>query len=158
MPDELFSLAEKENILVEFYSLPRDILGVYYHILSKTPIILLHKKIEHSRRLLRCIFAEELGHHFKPAINVNLLAFARTKKCMHAKYEKLAIFWAVEYLMPLDRLAEAVNSGLFLTHDIAEFFDITERFAGTGIKLYLEKKGDVMLKLLKKFPEELNCC
>ena len=78
-----------------------------------------------------------------------------------AKYEKLAIFWAVEYLMPLDKLIEAINSGLFLTHEIAEYFDVTCRFAGTGIKLYFEKRRNAMLKLLKlkllkKLPEELS--
>jgi len=155
MPNELFSLAEKENILVEFYNLPGDILGAYYHTQNKPSIILLHKKIEHSRRLLRCIFAEELGHHFRPTLDVNSLAFARTKKCVNAKYEKLAIFWAVEYLMPIDRLIEAVNSGFFLTHDIAEFFDITERFAGTGLMLYHQKRKEQMDKLLNCMPQEL---
>jgi len=85
------------------------------------------------------------------------MAFARTdKKYIAMKYEKMAVFWAVEYLMPLDKLIEVVNSGLFLTHEIAEFFDITERFAGTGIKLYFEKRRDTMLKLLKSLPEELQ--
>ncbi|NLL58134.1 MAG: ImmA/IrrE family metallo-endopeptidase [Firmicutes bacterium] len=156
MSADLFNLAEKEGILVDFYYLPCDILGAYYHAKNKPPVILLHKNIKHHRRLLRCIFAEELGHHFKSVYGNNYLFFARAGKYLAAKYEKLAIFWAVEYLMPLDRLAEAVNSGLFLTHEIAEFFDVTELFAGTGIKLYFEKRRDYMVKLLKKLPEELQ--
>ena len=158
MTAELFALSEKEGILVDYYSLPRDILGAYYHAKNKPPVILLHNKIEHRRRLLRCIFAEELGHHFKSAYDYNyILAFARAGEFLATKHEKLAIFWAVQYLMPLDKLANAVNSGFFLTHQIAEYFDITPRFAGIGIKLYFEKRRDIMLKLLKNLPQELDC-
>jgi Zn-dependent peptidase ImmA (M78 family) len=152
MPEKLFDLAEKEHILVGFFDLSWNILGVYYSVEPDMPVILLHKKIMHQRRLLRCIFAEELGHHFTTGFD--LMAFARTdKKYIAMKYEKMAVFWAVEYLMPLDKLIEVVNSGLFLTHEIAEFFDITERFAGTGIKLYFEKRKNYILKHL---PEEME--
>jgi len=157
MTAQLYSLAKSEGIIVGFYEFPSPVLlGAYYHRSNNPPVILLHKKIEHRRRLLRCIFAEELGHHFTASFD--LMAFARTdKKYIARKYEKLAIFWAVQYLMPLDKLIEAVNSGLFLTHELAEYFNVTERFAGTGIKLYFEKRRDYMIKLLKKLPEELNC-
>jgi Zn-dependent peptidase ImmA (M78 family) len=149
MSANLYSIAEKEGIIVDFYEFPSAVLlGAYYRRGDNPPVILLHKKIEHRHRLLRCIFAEELGHHFTTGFD--LMAFARTdKEYIVRKYEKLAIFWAVEYLMPLDKLIGAVNSGLFLTHEIAEFFNVTERFAGTGIKLYFEKRRDAMLKLLK---------
>jgi len=156
MTAQLYSLAKKEGIIVDFYEFPSpDLLGAYYRRGNNPPVILLHRKLCSRHRLLRCIFAEELGHHFTTGFD--LMAFARTdKKYIARKYEKLAIFWAVVHLMPLDKLAEAVNSGLFLTHEIAEFFDITERFAGTGINLYFEKRRDAMLKLLKSLPEELQ--
>jgi Zn-dependent peptidase ImmA (M78 family) len=140
MPNDLFEIAEKENVLVDFVELPWDILGVYYYVEPDPPVILLHKKTEHRRRLLRCVLAEELGHHFTTAFD--LIAFARSNKAyMARKYEKKAILWAVEYLIPLDKLVAAVNSGLFLTHELAEYFDVTCRFMGTGINLYYEKLG-----------------
>ncbi len=156
MTAQLYSLAKSEGIIVDFYEFPSPVLlGAYYCRGNNPPVILLHKKIEHRRRLLRCIFAEELGHHFTTGFD--LMAFARTdKKYIARKYEKLAIFWAVKHLMPLDRLVKTVNSGLFLTHEIAEFFDITERFAGTGIKLYYEKLGLKFIDMFRKPPYEVT--
>lgn len=155
MPDKMFILADKEGIGCSFFDLPYPLLGLYDSRPSEQPIILLDNSLKKNRKLLRCVFAEELGHHFTTGFD--LMAFARSdKQYIVAKHEKLAIFWAVEYLMPLDKLIEAINSGLFLTHEIAEYFDVTCRFAGTGIKLYFEKRRNAMLKLLKKLPEELN--
>lgn len=155
MPDKLFSLANSKGILVDFFPLPADLLGAYYQAEDKPPVILLHSKIRSERRLLRCILAEELGHHFTTGFN--LMAFARrNKKYIVTKYEKLATFWAVEYLMPMDKLIKIINSGFFSTHNVAEFFDVTERFAGRGIQLYFEKKYNIMMRSLKILPDEIN--
>jgi len=154
MPAKLYDLAKSEGVLIDFYEFPDPILGAYYHKGNKPPVILLHKKIMRQKRLFRCVFAEELGHHFTTGFD--LMYFARSdKQYIVAKYEKLAIFWAVEYLMPLDKLIKTVNSGFSLTHEIAEFFDITVRFAGTGIKLYYEKLGLEFLNMFKNPPHEI---
>ncbi|MGI6453089.1 MAG: ImmA/IrrE family metallo-endopeptidase [Syntrophomonadaceae bacterium] len=140
MPQNLFALAKSEGILVDYYDFPCNILGAYYHVEKKPPVILLDKKIRNNHRLLRCIFAEELGHHFTST--TDRVAFARSdKNYIMKKNEKSAIFWAVKYLMPMDELIKAVNSGLFYTHLLAEYFYVTERFVGTGIRLYLEEQA-----------------
>lgn len=155
MPEELFKLAAAEGIGVKFAYLPRPLLGLYDSRPKEQPAIILHNNIYDNRRLLRCILAEELGHHFTSA--GNLLAFARSdKKTIALKQEKQAVWWAVQHLMPLNELIIAVNSGLFLTYELAEHFDVTERFCGTGIKLYFEKKNRKLLKGLKVLPEEVN--
>lgn len=155
MPEKLYALAEKENILIGFFNLPWKILGAYYHIKPDPPVILLDKKIEHQRRLLRCVLAEELGHHFTTGFD--LIAFTRSNKAYIAeKYEKLALYWAVEYLIPFYELIDAVNSGLILTYELAEYFDVTERFMGTCLRLYQQKKKKQMDRLLLKYkPHEL---
>lgn len=144
MPEKLFSLVESEGILVDFFPLPADILGVYYHVGDKPPVILLHSKLKNERRLQRCILAEELGHHF--TTGANLIAFARSQKTILYKYEKIAQLWAVKLLIPANKLKEALNSGIVSTHELAEHFDVTERFMGTGIQFYKEKYVECLEK------------
>jgi len=154
MPDKLFALAYKEGILIGFFNLPWEILGVYRSVRGKPPVILLHKKIEHRRKILRCVLAEELGHHFMTSHD--LLAFARSCKYMAKKYEKTALWWAAQYLIPFPELVQAVNSGILLTYELAEYFDVTERFMGMALKLYYEKRRDAMVRLMIKVPEEIS--
>ena len=156
MPTELYTLAASEGVGVEFALLPRPLLGLYDYRPGEPPFILLHNKLQNDRKLLRCVFAEELGHHFTGV--GNLMAFTCTdNKCTYSaqKYERLAIWWAIEYLIPFDKLVQAVNSGIFLTWKLAEYFDVTERFMGLSIKLYNQKKGGLMIKKLKIMPEEI---
>jgi len=154
MPDKLFKLADREGILVGFFDLPWGILGAYRSIKGKPPVILLHKKIKHRHALLRCILAEELGHHFTTAHD--LLVFARSYKYLAMKHEKLALWWATKYLIPFSELVEAVNRGLLLTHELAEHFDVTERFMEIALKLYYKKRRDAMVRLMIKVPEEIS--
>ena len=144
MPEDLFSLAEKEKILVRFFSLPADLLGAYYHTSDKKPVIILHNKLKSNRKLLRCILAEELGHHF--TTSYNLLAFARAGLYDRNKCEHKAIWWATKYLVPLNELIAAANSGLFSTWELAEHFNVTERFMWTSLRLYCEKNKTKMVK------------
>ena len=156
MLTELYTLAASEGIGVEFVLLPRPLLGLYDYRPGEPPFILLHNKLQNDRKLLRCVFAEELGHHFTGV--GNLMAFTcADSKCTYSaqKYERLAIWWAIGYLIPFDKLVQAVNSGIFLTWKLAEYFDVTERFMGLSIKLYNQKKGGLMIKKLKIMPEEI---
>jgi hypothetical protein len=53
-----------ESISVRWWDFHPSILGLYWHPLTKSPIIALNNRIEHNSPLLRTIMAEELGHHF----------------------------------------------------------------------------------------------
>jgi len=137
MPGEMFKLSKKEGIIVKFWSLPEDILGAYFRRGERSPVIILEEFLELKPRLLRCIFAEELGHHFTTAFD--LLAFARECQYMYMKYEKLALWWAAKYLLPWEKIKEAVYKGYETEYDLARHFYVTERFVGTSLKLYREK-------------------
>lgn len=137
MPGQLFATAEKEEILVDYCDLPLDVLGAYYNAEGKPPVILLHEKIRHRRTLLRCVLAEELGHHFTTPCD--LLLLAREKHLVYYKYEKLALLWAAQKLIPPDSLRTAMQEEYFLEHEMAEYFDVTHRFLHTALTLYLQK-------------------
>ncbi|HHX76727.1 MAG TPA: ImmA/IrrE family metallo-endopeptidase [Firmicutes bacterium] len=142
MPENLLRLAEKEGILVGFFALTGDTLGVYYRVSGRPPVILLNKRIQHNRKLLRCILAEELGHHFTTSSNE--MAFALTSKYLTKKYEKIALWWAVNHLIPINSLVQAMKYKIYDTRELADLFDVTERFMATGLQLYTEKYGDLI--------------
>lgn len=156
MPEALFDLADSEGISCRFVFMPKPFLGLYDNRSGDYPLILLHENLKKNHYLLRCILAEELGHHFTSS--GDLLAFARTDKaCVAFKQERQATWWAVQYLVPIRTLANAINSGLFLTWELAEYFKVTERFMGTSLCFYLERKGDELVKLLQRLPYEIMC-
>lgn len=147
MLNEMFALAEKEDIIIRYTNLPLDILGVYYSVYNKPPVILLHKKLSGNPKLTKCILAEELGHHF--TCGLNLVAFAREKMYLTEKYERLALWWAAKYLTPWPDLVGAVlDNGLLTVNELAEHFDVTERFMWTCLSLYNEKCFRDMAKVM----------
>lgn len=155
MPGALFALAAQEGILVRYADLPADILGAYYR---RTPdtVILLHTKLRSNRRLNRCILAEELGHHFTTGRNV--VAFARAGKYHTQKIERLAAWWATQCLVPFSLLSMAVLRGARTTFELAEHFDVTERFMAACLRLYREKRTkdmDGLIMTARLVPEDL---
>lgn len=130
----MFLLVKKEKILFRFTVLPSPFLGLYDRRPNWPPIILLHNDLKNSHRLLKCILAEELGHHFTE--DGNVLAFANSDPYRYEEQEQSALMWAVERLVPLDKLITAANPGIISTRELAEYFDVTERFMGTALRLY----------------------
>ena len=148
MLSELFALAEKEDIIIRYTILPSDILGVYYSVCGKLPVILLDESVRICRKLTRCILAEELGHHF--TCGINLMVFARHQRYITEKYERLALWWATKYLLPWEELfSVTTDNGDFTVPELAEHFDVTERFMWTSLKLYNEKMPRQMNRLNK---------
>lgn len=60
----MLQLAEDEAIAVEFFNFISPIRGIYFTEQCLPPIIGLDNSLPHDTSLLRCILAEELGHHF----------------------------------------------------------------------------------------------
>lgn len=153
--DDLFALVSKEDILFSFCPMPDKLLGYY----SKTylpPVILLSNKLRNKLTLQKVILGEELGHHFTASClchfsNGSIPAKLQIKN----RIEHKALWWATQHLVPFDHFVKAVNSGLTLTYELAECFDVTSRFMGTSIRLYNQKKRAQMDKLLKYKLHEL---
>lgn len=142
MSDDLFVHAQREGILVDFFILPASLLGVYYRTMGKPPVILLHSRLKDIPRLLRCVLAEELGHHH--TTGMDLLSFARNSRYAAMKYERQSLWWATKFLIPLDQLTEACLNGITGIYALSEHFFVTERFVWTGLELYNEKMPDKM--------------
>lgn len=137
MPDEMLEHAQREGILVDYFMLPHTLLGAYYRTKGKPPVILLHTKLKRYTRLLRCVLAEELGHHH--TTGMDLLSFAQTSRYVTMRYERQALWWATKYLIPIDQLTEICTQGIIEIFDLADHFFVTERFVWTSLELYNEK-------------------
>ena len=155
MPDDLFRIANEQGILVEFCEFPPNGLGFYSRTYTP-PVILLSKLLKKNRLLLRVILAEELGHHFTGAVISGACSNITSTQQLKNKIEKKALWWAACQLVPFDNLVATLNENDFLLHELAENLNITERFLETSIRLYYQKKGDLMIKKLNRLPEELN--
>ena len=64
--DNLYDLAEKENIKIYDYYIDEDINGIYLNYDKLNAIALNYKNIENSKEEM-CILSEELGHYYMDA-------------------------------------------------------------------------------------------
>jgi len=141
MPDAMLQLAKVEAIVVELFSFIPPIRGIYYAEENMPPIIGLDKSLIHDTPLLRCILAEELGHHFTTAGCYIPRQFYNYSDCLTiSKIEFKAMRWAVNYLMPEDDLLDVISSGLYESWELAEHFNVTEEFAKFRLKLFGAKE------------------
>lgn len=121
---KLFSIAEEENIAIEYQYL-MGFYGIYVCASwLANPCIVLNKDLHSNERLLRCVLAHELGHHFKTAGNT--LA-ANHNYYIPAKTESLADNWALDLLVPQDQLVDKLKQKHTID-DLTEFFYVEREF------------------------------
>lgn len=124
---QMFNIAEREGINIRWCNFEPPIRGMYWDPIVKRPAIFLDKSLEHNNRLLRCVMAEELGHHF--TLDRDCLTrtyFNYRDRLAVSRAEHRAWKWAAEYLVPMDRLVQAARSGVVEKWELADYFDVTE--------------------------------
>lgn len=137
----MLQLAEDEEIEVELFDFNPPVRGIYYVGENTPPIIGLDSSLIHDSPLLRCVLAEELGHHFTTAGCFMPRQFFNHSDRLHiSKIEFKAMRWAVNYLMPEDDLLDAIGSGLYEPWELAEHFNVVEEFAKFRLRLFGAKE------------------
>ncbi len=129
--EKLWSLAQREGIFIKWFDLhstPERLWGMYYYDpCLGLPVIVLDSMLSARPRLLRCVLAEELGHHFTvPATDTFKLRFSYSDGVMRGRDEARAMRWATRFLIPekeFNSLASALS-----VPELAEHFDVTEEF------------------------------
>lgn len=128
MPGELLKLAETNGIVVEYWNFKPPLQGVYWAHPGLPPVIGLSSALCANRIKLRCVLAEELGHHFTtvgqyiPQGPVEYFNYGKRLEISFA--EARALRWAAQYLIPLDALIRELKSGL-RDRELAECFEVT---------------------------------
>lgn len=123
---DLYSIAEDENILLEWRDLG-NLLGIYVFDLELTrPYIGLNTFLRNDGDLLKCVLAHELGHHFCTA-GQRVIAASATQIYRVAKYEHLATDWAVDKLVPGEMFLELLQKQ-FTFENMVTFFGVLPEF------------------------------
>jgi len=137
--EKLWDIVEKEAITVhydDFSNTPEGIHGLYLYHKRIGPLIVLGEHLHHSRRLHKCVLAEEIGHHYTAPRTSLLTAHASANlKAMESQDERKAMEWATSFLIPDRELAKAVGLGYRSCFELAEYFDVSEWFVYRKLNL-----------------------
>jgi Zn-dependent peptidase ImmA (M78 family) len=130
----LYNLAEENGIIIDFRNFVYPIEGIYICDSSlKSPVIGLHTDLLTNERRLKCVLAEELGHHFTTGGNlVPVRYFCWSDKIAVNKGENVALRWALDLLIPDDELIEFLQRDATI-QEIADYFYVTEEFVQTKL-------------------------
>lgn len=139
--NRLWKIIETENIKVKYRDLRsyKSSLHGLYLLDSSGPLILLDKNIEHNKRLMKCVLAEEIGHYrTAPRTNYLVAYGSYNLQLVMSQDERRALQWATDFLLPDSELCMALEKGHRSCFELAEYFDVTEWFV--RMKLGLLKR------------------
>ncbi|WP_049755837.1 ImmA/IrrE family metallo-endopeptidase [Desulforamulus reducens] len=140
MPDRLFELAAQERIKIEYWEFAPPLLAVYTCLEGMPPVIGLDVSLSQNPRSLRCILAEELGHHFTTAgYATPRTYFHYANRLLLSKSEDQALRWAANYLIPATALRHAIDKGI-QKEELADHFNVTKQLLRFRLKL-LKQEG-----------------
>lgn len=158
---DLLEIARAERVHVVYGSLAEKdgIYGMYFRDEKGRPIIILDDDLHHRPRLKRCVLAEEIGHHLTaPTTSFYVAHISYSLSVDISRDEARALRWAANHLIPTKRLAEAAERGIQTTHDIADYFFVTEwmvyrkyQFLRTDLREQMKlrvRRRDIMSPLL----------
>lgn len=133
--DALFAAAVARGTIPVFTSeLKPPLRAVYWktqHLAQ--PIIFLSKDLQHDIPLLRCVLAEEIGHHVTGSAGPRRQEYAGDPRLL--SHELLAAEWAYQELMPREEVQRLLHPGRrryafhWNSYRLAEYFGVTPEFA-----------------------------
>lgn len=126
MPDALIEIANRHGIGIEYWNFKPPLEAVYLVHPAMPPYIGISTSIRSNRAHLRCVLAEELGHHFTSVGNVipsELYLYRDRLRTSQVEYR--AMKWAAQHLLPRAKIKYAFQIGLHHPWEIAEYFDVT---------------------------------
>ena len=138
MTNELLQLAKDEGVAVEFYTFSPPINGIYFVDDDLPPAIGLSKRLKINIPLLRCVLAEELGHHFTTVGDIiPKTYFSQQDRFIVSKAEYKDLRWAAIYLIPFKEFHKAFDNGIIEIWELAEHFTVTEEMIKFRFELLL---------------------
>lgn len=144
---KLWRIVEQEKIRVEYEdmsNIPEKPHGLYMYSVKCGPVIVLDTNILSSPRLMKCVFAEEVGHYFTAPRTNMLVAYTSTsQRIIQSQDERKAMKWATDFYMPTEALLKAIKSGCSSHYELSEWFDVTEWFVYRKLELVKLRRKEV---------------
>jgi Zn-dependent peptidase ImmA (M78 family) len=132
----MYRIAGQESIDIEWQEFISPIRGIYWAPDDIPPVIWLDRSLENNNRLLRCVMAEELGHHF--TLDRDCLCrtyFNYQDRLAVSRAEYRALRWAAIYLIPRNKFEQAIKQGIRERWELAEYFNVTEQMVDFRLSL-----------------------
>ena len=79
----------------------------------------------------KCVLAHEIGHCVTQSFY-----FFDSEPSVREFSERQANFWAVESLVPVNKLRHAIRRGILHPMHLARMFDVTDRIIRVALELY----------------------
>ncbi|MDT8717633.1 hypothetical protein IAI10_13250 [Clostridium sp. 19966] len=133
--NNLFKIAEDNEIAIEYVKLQKNIYGIYYKEPDLIPAIGINKKIMNDKKLLTCVLAEELGHHFTTIGDLTAEYYCYNDRVLIDKAELLALKWAAHALLTPAEIVHAFHNNNN-TAECADVLGITEDFLKRSIEIF----------------------
>ncbi len=149
----LFDICDREGIVIEYHDIHPQLLGHYCrHNALGTPLITLHTSLrsEARERDLRCVLAEELGHHDTGCSNYLLAAHVH-ERALLSKNEYRALRWAVDKLVPEDRVI--TRAARYTVDEMADYFFVRREF----VVLQLNRLYEALQARWNRDPRTAEC-
>ena len=132
--NDLYEIAEQSHIRIDEFKLDEDTnsLAVYFD--GAYAIALNLNKIK-TRKQLITAFAHELGH-----CQTHSFYNVYSKFDVRSKHEHRADRWAIEKLLPIAELEEALEKGYVEKWQLADYFEVTEDLIKKAFWIYFYKE------------------
>ena len=140
MPFDLLQLSTENGIHIEFYNFKSPTEAIYVSTPNYPPLIVLSKKLYSSCSHLRSVWAHELGHHFTASKSTVQEVFQYTDRIDCDREECRAWRWAVNYLVPEDKLTAVIDHGIVEPWELAEFFGVDQKVIDLRFEFIKQKR------------------
>ena len=146
--EHLYDFAYNSDIEIYDYRHPSDIKG-YCMADGNFYAAALNKSAIHNSADELCTLAEELGHiktgavlPFSDYINPEYRKWAKRRN------EIVAGRWAIDKLLPIGKIQEALNQGCNSDYEIAEHCDVTVEFLNKAFEYYARQGIEIDMETI----------
>jgi len=148
MPLHLVMYAETCGIRIEYWDFAPPLEALYWSTPEIHPVIGLSRDLFSSRAHFRTVLAEELGHHFTSSCDGLPATFYHYQDRIRVSQEEYrALKWAAKFLIPKNKLRNAVEKGFREIWELAEYFEVDEGLV--KFRLHFSREQSWISNLLK---------